>query len=146
MAALGIEDGPVLQADGELVQNWDFEIAGLGDRVKEKLRSKQQLSEAEVEQLNETLRADVRETFARLADQVTDAIKIRKEDDPNLTEVKLNVAGLYIAFFAKVTRWLADKLKTIISQITRFFEWCWQKTEELFQYLRNKLNTRPAVE
>lgn len=141
LITLGFEDAPVPPTDGNdrLTQALDLELEGLGDRVVTALRSKQQLSAEEAEQLNEILRAEVRTTLDTLGDKISSAFEFLPGEDPQQAEVKLRALQLYMGFIARLSAWLLNKLHALVSQINAFYQLCWQKAQELFQFLRSIL-------
>ena len=138
---IGFEDAPVPPTDDDkLTQILDLELEGLGGRVVTTLKNKQQLSEEEAKQLNATLRTEVRITFDSLAEKICKSFEFQPGDDPHLAEIKVHILQLYVGFMARLGVWLLNKIHAIVSEINEFFQWCWQKTQELFQYVRSILN------
>ena len=141
MAAISFQDVPV--PPSEITQYFGFGIfQELGERVVRAMQlqsSNERLSETEAEQLNATIRQDIQNTFDKLSRKVSDALEVTPGETPEAAQIKLVLIGRSAKFIEDLSIWLIDKISSIISRIKEGFLWCWQKTQELFQYLQTML-------
>lgn len=141
MAAISFQDVPVPPSEITLSQYFRFGMfQELGERVVRAMQSSnERLSETEAEQLNATIREDIQNTFDKLSRKLSDALEVKPGETPEAAQIKIVLIGRSAKFIEDLGIWLIDKISSIISRIKECFLWCWQKTQELFQYLQTML-------
>lgn len=140
-AGISFQDVPVPPSEITLSQYFGFGMfQELGERVVRAMQSSnERLSETEAEQLKATIHDDIQNTFDKLLRKLSDALEVTPEETPEAAHIKLVLIGRSTKFIEDLGIWLIDKISSISSRIKEGFLWCWQKTQELFQYLQTML-------
>ena len=105
------------------------------DCAKTKVERGEQLTEEEVELINDTMEQQLTNLIREFKEEALSITKIKETDTIDEMKYKLFVQSQLLEWLSKLLAWVTSKVKEITSKMEESPEWCIEKSKELFEYL-----------
>ena len=104
-------------------------------KIEAKLDEGTELTDEDIEFLNQSAEEQVNEAFNTFKKQYLEHVKIQKTDSPEEIKLKIEVQRGLTAWLKDLFAWVIKKLKEIFAMIKKAVKWCFEQVKELFKKL-----------